>query len=282
MQSLCRICRKDCHRQSSSTDITTIHEGVLIHEMLSKTCPIDIDDPITQLFPQRVCHECLEVLTAAYNLQRVSVESDQFFRQTLFSDRLVVKSERHDDDDMPVKEEELELELFDRDSYEEPEIEMETENVAYLVPLPTTHGRHPQPFNARIAADSSSSAEPFYECDFCQIQLRPRSSMLRHLRHEHDPQLLPHHCNYCAARFKSDNKRELHEMVQHENDRRPSVIVCEYCGASGVWPEGMRRHLADEHDVDEKSTTVFGSCNREIFHPRPVDGNEYCGYEDTW
>ncbi|KAG5666770.1 hypothetical protein PVAND_014780 [Polypedilum vanderplanki] len=274
MQSLCRICRKDCLRPSSSIEISSIHEGVLIHEMLSKTCPIDIDDPITQLFPQKVCHECLEVLTAAYNLQRVSVESDQYFRQMIFSDKLVVKSEK--DVENLVKEEEIDIIDDDSMPYEEPEIEMETENIAYIVPLPKVSKKSSINFNPRIVAESSASFDPFYECNFCQIQLKPRSNMLKHLKHEHDPILLPYNCNYCPARFKSDHKRELHESIQHDDENEISVFICEYCGVNGVSKEGMRHHLIDDHDIrDNRKLKIQDLFN---FSPRPC--NKAQKYED--
>ena len=104
MEDLCRICRKNCSYESIL--IHSSHDGVLIADMLIKTCPIDIisDDPISRLLPQSICNDCLEVILAAFNLQRVCIESDLYYRTLVTSEEIVVKNEKFEDEPAIMEE----------------------------------------------------------------------------------------------------------------------------------------------------------------------------------
>ncbi|CAG9810684.1 unnamed protein product [Chironomus riparius] len=277
MDDLCRICRKDCY--NNSTSIKSKHEGVPISEMLTKTCPIDItfDDPISQLLPKSICNDCLEVISAAFNLQRVCVESDQYFRSMISNDQIVVK------DEFEIKEEELpipdDIEVISDGEYHE----QETEHVTYLVPVNKKRKIAATTFNPRLVQITGRRSDSHYECNFCLIQTKPRQAMLKHMKQEHDPAFLPHGCDFCAARFKSEDKKYLHENVRHINEF-PEAIICEVCGVNGISEEGMKNHMKDDHKIFKPSKRKRDEDEEDgkttNFNPRPL--NKGARYDDMF
>lgn len=109
MEDLCRICRKHC--PFNSIQIKSSHNGISVSEMLSKTVPIDLtlDDPLSQLLPQYICTDCIEIISAAFNLQQVCIESDNYFRSTIKTEQVIVKDEILEDQ-VAVKEELMDYE----------------------------------------------------------------------------------------------------------------------------------------------------------------------------
>lgn len=269
MEDLCRICRKHC--PFNSIHISSSHEGIQVSEMLSRTLPIDIsyDDPLTQLLPQYICTDCIEVISAAFNLQRVCIESDSYFRSMLTSEQVVIKNEILEDQ-VAVKEEEMDYSLDDS-------IFQAEEEVTYLVPVTKKRKlQQPTVFNPRQKLHGSQS---HYECNFCLVQFKTRQHAVKHMKQEHDPAYLLFGCDYCAARFKSEAKKNLHESVRHAGEKK-CAIVCKFCGVNGISADGMRNHLVDDHKMDAKDVIEGVKdefSGREVkFNPRPFNkGTRY-------
>jgi hypothetical protein len=276
MEECCRICRKSISFISFLID--SYHDGIPISEMLLKTCPIDIttDDPIGLLLPKSICDDCLEVISAAYNLQRVCVESDQYFRSLISNDQIIVKNEKFEDEP-EIKLEEWDMQEDNEDEeYQRTVSDEDYEPTTYLIPV-TKKRKYEKvaatKFNPRLTLNPLNSV-PMYECNFCLIQFKPRQSIMKHMKLEHDPIILPYGCDFCSARFKSEDKKCLHENIRHAGEVA-SVIMCEICGINGISEEGMRNHLVDDHkmsqdkmDLDEVNKIRKTST---VFNPRPFN-----------
>lgn len=242
--------------------------------MLNKTCPIEItsDDPISILLPKSICNDCLEVISAAYNLQRVCVESDQYFRSMITNERIIIKDEFFDDI-VEIKEEEMDMsddvEIISDDEYEE----QQTEHVTYLVPVPKKRKIATTTFNPRLANKTHKRSDAQYECNFCMLHFKQRQAILKHMKAEHDPNFLPYGCDFCSARFKSEDRKYLHENVRHSGEI-PTAIICQICGINGTSEEGMRNHMVDDHKITDAYHEIDDeefSGRTTVFNPRPVN-----------
>jgi Zinc-finger associated domain (zf-AD) len=278
IENLCRICRKDCTNFSES--ILNIYEGTEIHEMMQKTCPIDINigDPVNDLLPKVICFECLGIIASAYSLQKISIESDQYFRTILCSE-ILVKTEKPEVPEVTeVKEEYETVEHYEflEEGTEETYFERDYDELS-LVPRKRRRTKAAFSFNPRPV--NPKYPRGMYRCNFCLVELKPRDTMTRHMYAEHDPIVYRFPCQFCVQRFTTEKKRSLHEKLRHhkKTDQR-EVITCKLCGATGISEEGMKHHILDDHehaDCDE-----VNEAQRTVFNPRPVNKADRSGYKN--
>jgi hypothetical protein len=78
----CRVCRTNC-TTFNSQNLTTQINGTNILDILAETIPIDFSDEISLKLPQKICFGCFETFMGAYELQKVAIESDEIFRESL-------------------------------------------------------------------------------------------------------------------------------------------------------------------------------------------------------
>lgn len=299
--------------------IFSFRDGMEISEIIMKICPIPQIHRNDGL-PQQICEECFEILTSAHQLQKTSVDSDNFFRSQFVSEDIVVKKEKSEDD-LPVKIEKTEEE-FSLDAINFPQFQSDDDNDEDYFGN-ETHSRtsatwmHQKPektkFNPRPLPGSSKTApqDRFFGCNFCDAKLKPRNNIIRHLMLKHDPLLKPFGCSYCIQRFDIQEKKESHESKFHVNEK-PTMVFCEICGVSGDNEKGMEQHKADDHrqpkesnkrkrknsgnfvDINEDSIAQDASDDSisshlnlprrrdDRFHPRPIPGYESLKYEEIW
>jgi hypothetical protein len=77
MEENCRLCRRRTDEFAES--VFNFRDGIQNAEIISKICPIPIPTEEDEL-PKQLCDECVEVLESAYQLQKVSIESDKHYR----------------------------------------------------------------------------------------------------------------------------------------------------------------------------------------------------------
>lgn len=312
MEDNCRLCRKlDLNFPES---IFNMRNGQVIADIVMKVCPIS-EIYVGDGFPNKICDECLEILLSAYDLQKISVVSDNFYRQQMVEQDIFVKQENLDEklnfkvENQTEDEENCNYEQdantvnmpFDIDeSLLGSQIDYSQINRTVKM---TKEGTLKTLFNPRPVPGSSKISHPdkYYACNFCDAKLKPRNNMIRHML-RHDPIKKPFACNYCLQRFDTDKKRECHEYNMHMNETTTNIIVCEICGATGDHQKGMDDHKRDDH---KKSFIMDSSEDLEIamrekekesidpqtnltrrrddrFHPRPLPGQESQKYEETW
>lgn len=294
MDNACRLCRK--LEPNFPESIHNARNGKIIADIIMKVCPIGeiyTDDGL----PDKICDECLEVLLSAYELQKVSIESDNFYRQRLVEPDILVKQE---DPEVGCS---IKFEYFsddetshlpDHDAFSAHEEQFGTSidysQINRTVKM-TREGTLKTVFNPRPIPGASkvTHADKYYACNFCDVKLKPRNNMLRHMI-RHDPIKRPFACKFCLQRFDSDEKREAHEYNMHMNETTTKIIVCELCGATGDHQKGMDDHKLDDHKQSEKKTSRKRDLDEvnltrrrdDRFHPRQLPGQEMLKYEDTW
>lgn len=118
-------------------------------------------------------------------------------------------------------------------------------------------------FNPRPLPGSESLEyeEIWYVCNFCDKKMKPRMSMLRHMR-KHSAASYPFGCEFCIMRFEDKDEFEAHVKYVHENDEK-SILFCDLCGVSGDNKEGMENHMTDDHLKLSHKNSV--SKKQEIF-----------------
>lgn len=176
MKETCRLCRKGT--EVFLEPIFDYRDGYQIADIVMRVCPVEIitnDD-----FPKLICEECLEITMSAFSLQQTSVESENWYRSQLGNlDNVVVKKEKSETF-VGVKveqfsEDELNfddtVECSDDDSSNEPHLERVT-----------TRSR--TSFKPRELSSSKQTfiSEKWYQCNFCDTKLKPRSNMMRHMK----------------------------------------------------------------------------------------------------
>lgn len=288
MAETCRLCRKG--NEVFLESIFDYKYGFQISEMAMKIIPIIIV-PNDEL-PKWICEECLEITVSAFQLQKTSIESENWYRSQFGNlENVMVKTEQKPETFYNVKVENFSEDEFkfegrdntidfsDDDSYlNEPRME----------PIAT---RSKTLFNPRELPGSKSMSftEKWYQCNFCDTKLKPRSNMMRHMKRLHDPIAKPFACSFCVQRFEDEGTQQSHELIKHAGDI-PTTIFCDICGASGNHKEGMDRHKSDDHnmkiekngDESEEETTLVRRRFKDKFNPRPVPGYESLPYDDIW
>lgn len=88
-------------------------------------------------------------------------------------------------------------------------------------------------------------------CNFCQKVMKQKNVMLRHMNNFHNPDINPHGCEYCLSRFKSGKDLQQHFDEIHENQTNLEVLICDYCGVTGISKKGMANHMIDDHLMEE-------------------------------
>jgi hypothetical protein len=108
MEEKCRLCRKST--DSFAESVFSFRDGFEVAEIIRKVCPIPRITKNDQL-PKMVCEDCLETVTIAFQLQKVSVESDKYYRDVQFD----------------MKEEKYENDLFCNESNDDEDLAVERE-----------------------------------------------------------------------------------------------------------------------------------------------------------
>lgn len=123
-------------------------------------------------------------------------------------------------------------------------------------------------FNPRIAPGSvlTPFSEICYLCSFCDINLKRKNNVVRHMRTFHDAISKPFGCSYCNLRFTEESRKNSHESTEHEHEK-PSTIFCETCGASGSSKEGMKHHTLRDHvaPLTRRKSCKPSSSNQNVF-----------------
>ena len=138
----------------------------------------------------------------------------------------------------------------------------------------------------------------WYQCNFCDKQLKPRKTILRHIRLKHDPEVMPFGCRFCIERFETGDILNEHTERHHEHEEKPvpTTFFCDICGISGNSKVGMDHHKTDDHmlpfysEPHEIKTVAIASApiltvrkrQDDFFNPRAQSGSESLKYEDTW
>lgn len=133
----------------------------------------------------------------------------------------------------------------------------------------------------------SSSDDAYFACNFCELQQRPKWTLLRHMHGKHNPKLLPFYCRFCYFRFKEKAKQEQHETTHRLNDK--PILICEICTATGNTEIGMLHHKIDDHNIPHAGSEVkieqeVDSLSKKYvpFNPRPVPGSEIEDGDRIW
>lgn len=142
-----------------------------------KICPIQIST--SDDFPKLICEECVEITMTAYQLQKISIESENFFRSQL-GELQVVKQEKSEPSLAAVKVETVEEDFrFDDESLSSDNSDDES-----FEPLKTVKQKSETYFTPRELECSKNlpPREKWYSCNFCEAKLKPRSNILRHMK----------------------------------------------------------------------------------------------------
>jgi hypothetical protein len=185
------------------------------------------------------------------------------------NDQITVK------DEFDIKEEDFlvpaDVEIISDGEFDE---QVDEQVTTYLVPVTKKRKIAATTFNPRLVQATGRRSDSHYECNFCLIQTKPRQAMIKHMKQEHDPTFLPYGCDYCAARFKNEDKKYLHENVRHSGEF-PEALICEVCGVNGISEEGMNNHMTDDHKIfktgKRKKDEVGDSGEQSNFNPRPLN-----------
>ncbi|CRL04950.1 CLUMA_CG018264, isoform A [Clunio marinus] len=278
MDEKCRLCRKD--ELVFSESIFSYRCGnEQISEIIMKICPIvqiEFDDGL----PTRICQQCLTILISAYELQKTSLESDNFYRLHYGSQifpNLEVEQENLElikIEDVRSSSDDLNEEMSEYS--EENSYDSKARRKSYQQKLLFK----PRPIQGQKGKLDSKT---IYACNFCNTKLMRRSNISRHMLSLHDPTMKPFACIYCPFRFDDEEKKKLHEQRNHLHDV-PSIIFCNICGASGSYQSGIDQHIQDDHCCENDSTENFLVKRRsEKFHPLPLSNQlPSLKYEDIW
>jgi Zinc-finger associated domain (zf-AD) len=179
MGETCRLCRKGS--EVFLEPMFDYREGYQIAEIVMKICPIQIIS--NDELPKMICEECLEISMSAFQLQKTSVESENWYRSQFGNlENIVVKREKLEtfigvktenvcEEDQFRFDENGENGIdYSDDSFNEPQIEpVATRSKSFFNPYELS--------NSKVA-----KTEKWYQCNFCYTKLKPRSNMMRHMR----------------------------------------------------------------------------------------------------
>lgn len=184
----------------------------------------------------------------------MSLESDSFFR-SLLPQALIKKEEPTD-------------KIFYEHSnvkYENPS-ESDDEKSDASEPLLKKHKTLQTKFDIKLNFTvQGTSTSSYYSCNFCETKLNCPDEMMKHIEDSHDPFTQPFPCRFCVHRFITEKERNIHEKKDHSG-WKPSILLCDICGATGNNKEGMRIHTQGDHGTSikplsntraEKSQIVF-------------------------
>lgn len=302
MEKICRLCRKE--EIDFPESIFSSRNGQTISDIIMKVCPIS-EIYVNDGLPNKICECCLEILESAYELQKVSISSDIYYRQQMMETDFFVKEEKSENTSK-VKIEKFPSDDEESFNFEQDSEMFDAENLLLTNQIDcseinrsvkmTRDGTVKTLFNPRPVPGSSKTAhvDKYYACNFCDAKLKPRNNMIRHML-RHDPIKRPYACTFCLQRFDTEKRKDDHEYNLHMNETTTNIIVCEICGATGDHRKGMDDHMIDDHkqakslsedvpmSVDKNETQ--GSFTRrrdDRFHPRPLPGQDTLKYEDIW
>lgn len=151
--------------------------------------------------------------------------------------------------------------------------------------------RRQQKFNPRPMPGSEhlTYEETCYLCNFCDKKLKPRKSILRHIKNKHDPEFVPYGCRICIERFKTSDDLDEHVNERHSENDEETIIFCDICNISGDNRLGMRNHLTDDHKIDAfhniHAPTMIPKMPEKSRHdiqflPRALPGQNHLPYKD--
>lgn len=254
---------------------------------------------------------------SALQLQKTSVESDQFYRLELLPDVDVkpdvtefvdpiehIKVE-YDVDFLNCGEEnDCESSISEDFNYKPSKVKRKKSRKAKRKnPIEDIRSSTKFDYDPRIAPGSvlTPLSEICYLCSFCDVNLKRKNNVVRHMRAFHDPIAKPFGCSFCNLRFIEESSKHSHESAEHE-DEKPSTIFCEICGASGSSKEGMDHHTLRDHVAPPmkrksyKTSTSYqndfagtsskkleaSSTNLERFNPRILAECAQLSPQDIW
>lgn len=211
----CRLCRKSC--RSDGYPLNVPINGVSISEMLSKTIPISLYDPVSQLLPQKICHDCFETVTKFYEFQKFAIECDEFYRNFVNNKAKEV---------MEVDE--------------NPSVCDESSRVELKTSI----------FNPKFIFKDSITKRDLYICSFCDFSHEDMEKVRGHIANRHDPLIFPFYCEYCLYRFKDVNLRDEHQKSHTTTTKK--IHVCEICNVTGKILARMDYHKVADHGLEPK------------------------------
>lgn len=283
----CRLCRKA--NLDFPESVFSSRGDQQIADIIMKICPI-VGIIVGDGLPSKICDDCLEVVISADELQRISVESDMFYRSQFRHVNVVEVDGKPEK--FQVKEEVLSDVPLEDLGADNCGFSGSESKVFELQQTRTQTTFNPRP----VSGQSASYINTFYRCNFCGIKLKPRLNAIRHMLRKHDPLLKPFGCKFCTQRFYDESMKDSHEYEKHGNEA-PTILFCDICGASGSSRKGMDQHKVDDHKHPKQQKRSYegnGSddsitAKRKVvrsrdkrFNPRPLAGCESLPYEEIW
>lgn len=185
MEENCRLCRKTANAFYET--IHSYHGQLQISDIIMKVCPMITEIASDDGLPTRVCEECLEILLAAYDLQKTSVESDNFYRSlgTATGDIFVKQEKPETSTSFQIKVEKSFDTEFVAEAYEESNgndfsdsfFKNEKQELKSSDDLQAKTRFNPRPVIGMTKA--TAHFDRYYQCNFCDTQLKPRQNLIR-------------------------------------------------------------------------------------------------------
>lgn len=225
MDRPCRLCVK---KTGNSTSIFSFHRERLLLDMITLICPIQID-PADDL-PKRICHQCLKIITDAYELREESVKSDIQLRcQTV----KIQQEQQEMPNVVKIKAEKDRVEFIDEsqdvdDFWDNNEEDVDSDFEEIMIPL--------EPMSKRAKYDVENGR---LKCPLCDKTFTLQTNVDRHVRNEHSG----------IKKFQKSNGK-------NSTPKNIAPTRCHICNVFISHATNLKRHIKNHHpDFCEDSSS---------------------------
>lgn len=252
-ESCCRLCLAD---NGTLIEIFHLQNDTTIVEMIKEICNVEIEEE--DALPKEVCAECLDVVTAAFNLRAKSQNNDRLLRG--------------EPEDECLKEELIE--------YEPEETNYEVVEIGYMI---DAQGPPEVPnYSCDKCPEIKSTKEEIQQhivdlhmhvCNICEKQCKTEFSLRNHISRMHnDDRIAVFTCEYCKASFKMAKKLEKHKKIHNYFDEiidedSKAIYKCRVEGCTKSFDSmtdklfsHINLHEKGEKSKDEPESLVCPHC----------------------
>ena len=101
-------------------------------------------------------------------------------------------------------------------------------------------------FNTKSWTTASTTIVLYHYCDKCGKRFTRGSSLNTHIQVEHEKK--EYECKTCKQTFKTSNKRNSHQIIEHSTDEKYN---CKYCGKRFGVISKLQRHVTNNHEAPQ-------------------------------
>ena len=105
------------------------------------------------------------------------------------------------------------------------------------------------PFEPKVSEESKTKN---FKCDICNLHLKSRRTLAKHIMEKHRKDSHNIKCDQCSFKTYRNSLLNQHKQIKHEGKRKIYCFTCSECSKTFTEKRYLRKHLIEEHNITDQ------------------------------